>query len=246
MKSKRRHELQHNVLDAELATIIGFFRKRGRYFLVGALAVAVVGFVVYRVVTSRRDARQQGEATFYRGMTSPADSKDRIDALKELAEQGGDEGIKALATVAVGDGYSNLLAADRPQLDAAEREDLAARARQWYRKAIDRFGDHPLAVAKARYGLAKLAEERGEFDEAESQYGKIRQMEATLRGQPIVMFAQQGLLRLNSIRGPVRMATTAPAPPEPTSLPTSLPTSPPTSLPASRPAPAPSSLPAAG
>ena len=39
MKSKRRHELKQNVLDAELGQIITFLKKRGTYLAWGVLLI---------------------------------------------------------------------------------------------------------------------------------------------------------------------------------------------------------------
>lgn len=223
MKRQRRHELQHNVLDAELAKVVAFVKRRGTHLAGGLLIAAILVFVIVSLVGSSRAADEQRQRQFYQQIraqgTGGLDAGKRIDVLKSLAGQDGDERLAALATVAVGDAYANQAAVARPHMAAEGLRELTDQAARWYEKAVGNFRDQPLATAKGHYGLAKLAETRGDFDAAREHYAAIREMRGLLVGQPVQLFALEASNRLAEITDPVRMASTAPADPNATTAP---------------------------
>lgn len=217
MKSKRRHELQHNVLDAELGKVIAFIKRRGTHLAGGLLIVAVVVFVVVSLARSKRGDDEQRQTQFHQalemGPGNRLDEKRRLEIFKSLTLQTSDKKLASLACVAAGDVYATMLAVGRMQMSDAEAREHADQAAEWYNKVIAEFGDHPVAVAKAHFGLAKLAENRGDLDAAREEYETIGLMEAPLAGQPLQLFARAGLNSIDDLAELVRMASTAPADP---------------------------------
>ena len=223
MKSKRRHELQRNVLNAELGRIVTFVKRRGTHLAGGLLLVAVVIFVIVGLARGRRGDDEQRQTQFHQalemGSQDMLDEERRIGVYKSLAEQTSDLKLASLAAVAVGDTYATMLAVGRTQMSDTEVSERADQAAEWYNKTIAEFADHPIAVAKAHFGLAKLAENRGDLDAAREEYEIIGEMEALLSGQPVQLFALAGANGIDSLVESVRMASTAPADPNAASQP---------------------------
>jgi len=242
MKSKRRHELQRNVLDAELGKVIAFIKRRGTLLAGGLLIVAVAVFVIVSLVRGKRGDDEQRQTQFHQALEMrPGDTLDedrRLDVYKSLAQQTSDPKLASLAAVAVGDVYATMLAVGRMQMSDAEAREHADQAAEWYNKVIAEFGDHSLAVAKAHFGLAKLAENRGDLDAAREEYEIIGEMEALLAGQPVQLFALTGANGIDNLVESVRMASTAPADPNAASQPADAnsPAAPATGSPQSQPA----------
>ena len=64
MKAKRRHELQHNVLDAELGKTIDFLKVHGPKVLWGAIIVLAVVMGIYWLIASRSRKVDQIEGQY--------------------------------------------------------------------------------------------------------------------------------------------------------------------------------------
>ena len=212
MKSQRRHELQHNVLDAELVKTLDFFKKHGMRLLWGVLIVAVVVLAIRWYVVGRANARAEYAARYsaLSGVVAYASGEQReaaISGLKALVEDQRVDRLAALACVDLGDAYAARMI---EVSDPAERDSLAEQARKHYRQAIERFPTVPLAVGKARIGLAKLAESFGDFEEAAQQYRAAEDLVA-LSGQPVAILARAGRDKIEDLSQPVSLATTAPA-----------------------------------
>jgi len=241
MKAKRRHELQENVLAIELGRLAEFLRRRGNHLATAVLVLALVALaVVYFVKRSgARELALQGR--WDRAMTgdlaSPEKAPQRLQELTQLAEQDDEKRIAALASVALGDEFAERQLLTR---QPSERAALASRARGWYLRVLSQFPREELAVAKARYGLAKLAESLGQLDKAAEAYRQIKQM-SNMTGQPVLYLAEMGLDHLKALESPVRMATTAPAtqPTQPASRPATTTPAMPATAPAAPPAPVP-------
>jgi hypothetical protein len=232
MKSERRHELQHNTLDTELARGVQFFRDHGTRILWGVLIVAFVALAVVFFVRRSRTAAVQQAQVLYNSiyvLSMPGGDLGEAGPLLELAETS-DGREAALAAVAAGDYYAQLLlnrisgAIEGPQREAADS------ARNWYTRAIDSYSGQDEAVAKAHLGLARLEETLGNPQAAREHYQAIVDQQIQLEGQPTLLFAQLALQSEQALEGfQARMAvrpaagtqpaTTAPAetaPAEPT------------------------------
>lgn len=233
MKAKRRHELQENVLSSELAQIVGFFRKRGSAIAWGVLIAALIVFVIVYARGRFRDKAIRLQEDFDTVMSNPTlTPQARKDLLKSLAEQDDEEWMAALSAVKLGDMYITEMTVAGPTVDPLKWKQLGDEAGRWYRMVTDSFGDEKLAVAKAHFGLGKLAENRGDFETARVEYQAALRM-TELSGQDVIKRAGRSMGRLELLGAPVMMATTAPA-----SQPTTAPASQPTTHPAAPTAPA--------
>ncbi|MDY6913765.1 MAG: hypothetical protein SVT52_04840 [Planctomycetota bacterium] len=203
MKSKRRHELKQNVLDLELAKGMTFLRQRGWQLGWAVIIAAVAVFAaiyIYRSHVAKRAALQAEYSALKAAASDPGAKADELlDRFRLLAEQDDNERIAALACVDMGDIH-------------AGQADQAGRAADWYHAAIQRFPGQALAAAKARVGLAKLAEQRLDFDTARAEYQAVLKM-PQFHNQPVAACAKQGLADLEKLHGEVPMATTLPSQP---------------------------------
>lgn len=212
MKSDRRHELAHNVLDNELSRGFGFAKKH----LNSILGVLIAALLVVAVVTyARNRSRQQhmelqqqlDDVMFSANQYSP---DERIEQLRQLAGQDTDVYVAAMSNVQLG----NILLLQR-LYDPAPREQMQkdeqlSQAREHYQKVIDNYADQTVPVALAKMGLGRLAVVGGDYAEAKAQYDAVLKMEG-LAGQPVLEQVKASLAELGRLQQPVPMASTAPA-----------------------------------
>ena len=228
MKARRRHELRQNVLDAELARGLGFFKRYGTRIswlvLIAALAVLSVVYVRAKMRRKHLELRQEYDVLVLGWDVSDVeiDPQERLGRLGELAGQDSDEHIAAMAQVALGDTYARRALFGQGGLD---RESLSDKAADCYRRTLTRFPGELVAAAKARIGLARLAENRRDFEAAKAEYEAVRQM-VELRGHPVQLAAASGLGELKALTQPVRMVATLPAEPLAETAPAEAPTRP--------------------
>jgi len=225
MKSKRRHELQQNVLGVELGKIGHFFRARGNLIGWCVVAAAVVALIIVYVTKQVGERRRLPEIQYTRLTTDHSVTPDeQVSGLEALTQQGGNPRIAALAMVDLGDLYAQRLLANLPDRTPAERQDLADKARMWYLRTLDAAGATPGMVGRARLGLAQLALTDGD-GQAARDYLQAVVDDVALAGEPVKFEAQQLLNELPNVLQPVPMATTAPAPPatQPAGAPASAP-----------------------
>lgn len=211
MKAKRRHELQHNVLDAELGKAVRFLKTRGTHLIWGVLIAAIIVFVIVYVYQDRKSKLRDAQVEYTRlintNITSVADLRQKIGELEKLTNQDDNESVAARSCVAVGNLIATQCLFSKYTVEPAELQGMAAQASRFYSKAIAQFPDDKLPVAKAHLGLARLAETMGRMDEARTQYEAVRDM--NLQGYSVGLLAEGALRRLDEGRPPVRMATTS-------------------------------------
>ncbi len=233
MKSQRRHELQENVLSAEITQVVNFLRKRGGAIAWGVLIAALIFFVIVYARSRSQQKTARLQADFERATVDPnLPSDQRVRLLEELSEQDDDERLAALATLELGIDCAARMNAAGPATDPVEWKGLADRAAVYYRKVISEFADRKLAVAKAHLGLGKLAESRGDFEAASAEYQAVLRI-SELSSHPIAMQTGASLRQLGMLARPVQMATTAPTT-QPASQPATQPASGPETLPATQ------------
>jgi tetratricopeptide (TPR) repeat protein len=241
MKSERRHELQQNVLDAELSKAVTFFRKYGATLSWAALALIIlifIGMYAYRQHQTRLDNLQTdyvGATLLLRQMEAGISfvGEDPVTKMRKLAEQDSDRRIAAMASVALGDFFASQyevgLMAVKTSETAPAGKDAASQirtqvttipaemrtgyyndAQACYQAVLDKYPENALQAARARVGLAKLAEDKGDLARAREYYEETRKM-TELVGEPVMIEAERSLARLADYKGPVRMATTTQA-----------------------------------
>jgi hypothetical protein len=210
MKSERRHELQRNTLEVEIRKVWEFLRLRGN--LLGGIALAAAAIVlgiVFFVSRSHGEA-ESIQAKFALLVLSPA-SEDRSAGLEEIAQKTSYPLWASMADVTLGDDAALRMMAEWPTLSDADRASLRDKARGYYQKAISEFPKEEVAVARAHYGLGKLAEDWGDLPAAKKEYEAVMQMDQSLRGQSILYLAQGALTQLAQFQGTVYMPATAPS-----------------------------------
>jgi hypothetical protein len=146
-----------------------------------------------------------------------------IDTILREAE--GDEGaaLRADALVAKGDlnwTLANLMvlpgAATRPALQPKPPEEYLKAAEAAYRDVINAYSSQPLAWVSAEFGIAVIAENRGDWDTARNAYSAIINSKTAAVG-----FQEQAQLKLGmlkEIQGPVLLSAYSST--QPTSQPT--------------------------
>ena len=214
MKSQRRHELQHNVLDAELSKVVAFFKTNGTYLAWGVLIVALV--VVVATFASRRSAQKarglerQYQALLRNQYSPNVRLEEQLAGFRKLTNQTDNRRIAADACVYVGALYAALATGSAAVDPALLAEDPTEMARRYYQRVIDEFPGQVTAVAKARIGLARLAEDAGDLATARQDYQAILD-NPEMKGYPVRQEAEGGLKNLGDLALAVRMVTTKPA-----------------------------------
>ncbi len=222
MKSKRRHELQENVLAHELVEVKQFFSKYGNWLAGGLTAVLiVVGIVWYAHRQAERRASEE-KAQFNRAigqMYDPANEASALASLGELAENAKDRLLAARVAGLLGEVYSgkHQASASEGSLEAA---DLMAKAKRYYQMVIDERNAPKPLLAAAHVGLGTLAYDSGDVATAKAEYGKAVKAQPESPGG---IEARYQLAAMEGRSGPVHFVTT-------------LPTTAPATVPASRPA----------
>ena len=276
MKAERRHELKTNTLARGLENLPEVSRQHGTKILAGVLVVLLAVFVIrQRIVSGRersamaayslnsaRGAIAQLDEAVDMGFTSPqglATLRQRVatageESIRSVLETADDPRLLAEAKLARGD--LNWRLANFPDLPGAatqptlqfprSKKDLLSTAEQAYQDVFNDPSSPVETVRTARFGLAAVHENRGEWDKAKEQYQKLVN-DIDTPGP----FKDQAVARLNAmetLRKPVLFGppATAPSPATATSPSTGPSTSPSTTQattgPASKPAPAPAPL----
>jgi len=209
MKTKRRHELQENMLLSELRKAWEFLKKHGNRLATAALIIAVLIFAYVFWSRTSESKLLTVQSQWDQAVSAAAAGKldDQAKLLEELTAQTGDRRIAALACAEFGYNYATkAMLAKTP----SERTALEESAAKWYLKTVAEFPTQSLAVAKAQFGLGKLYESQRKFNEAAEQYRLARSL-PDMVGQPVTILAEGSLKRLKMLEPPVLMASTMPA-----------------------------------
>jgi len=266
MKTKRRHELQHNALDAELVKIIDFIKKHGKAIVLTVLTVVLATCVIW-YAAARHAAKVSGPRRQYDRLKAmplyTADDRATLLAgFEELAVQTGNQKVAALACVEAAE------LCILQQVSGEAGPGALKKARGYYRRVVAEFSDVDVAPARAYLGLARLADEEGDLAAAKANYQKVidlgdraSQVASELASQCLAALDEREAIRLATTRPvpPATQPTTGPAigpptttqpatkpAPVPTTQPATKPAPAPTTQPATRPAPAPTTQSAAG
>ena len=240
MKAKRRHELQQNELAKVIKKAPTFWEDWGSRALALAIAVLIVVILVrYRINSNRQAAaaavgnlaaaRTAIEELAHMAMappTAPAPAiaserrqffNDANNAITDAMRESDDRKIQAEALVAKGDLYFTMAslppiegAATQPMLMSKDPKELLSGAHEAYTSVVENYADQAFAKIAARFGLAALAENKGDFDAAKTQYEKLA---GETNDWPAYQHA--AAVRLNALvdlRKPVRIAQPATIP----------------------------------
>lgn len=196
MKAQRRHELKVNSLSLALAHWPDTVKKYGAMAITVILASVLVMLLVrYRITaTSERLARAVDNLAVSRediddiknqlepdAAMSPdvsqatelfKDVSSRLDAVQ--ADAGSDEKLSAEALVARGDLDWHMAgivgSTTQPTGIPQTQSDLLKAAQTAYQQVVSSYPQQSLSVCTARLGLAAIAEDNKDWDEAAKQY----------------------------------------------------------------------------
>lgn len=226
MKSKRRHELQENVLAHELVQVKQFFSKYGNWIAGGLAAVIIVVLIVWYTGSRAETRTAEEEAQFnlaIRQVHDPAKQGGALASLAELAENAKERLLAARVARFLGDFYSSEHQAAAKE-GSGEAADFMAKAKRYYQMVIAEHSDLKALVAAAHLGLGTLALDSGDAAAAKAEYEKAVKAHPQCSGG---LEARRLLKEMKERSGPVHIVT---------SRPTTAPATAPATRPASRPA----------
>jgi tetratricopeptide (TPR) repeat protein len=267
MKQTRRHELKQNELAHSLTELKEWLNKYVNYVIGAAVAVvAIIGIGSYSS-KQRNEKFERGWADYQAAIddyakaagtvgrganasipSNPAGMDQALKQMQLVADTYADNGdLTARSLLWIGDQALRQLATVQSGPSEGGSLQLLGQAEKAYERVTMEFKDRPLDVAIAKFGLAAIAEERGQFDQAKKMYEEMSQWEGA-ELLPMANLAKVKLEEVDNYAKPVtfaapptpRLPTTQPLteliiPPAPTS-PTSAPTTQP-AIPASAPSP---------
>ncbi|MGH7214510.1 MAG: tetratricopeptide repeat protein [Tepidisphaeraceae bacterium] len=243
MKAERRHELKTNTLALGLEHFPELMRRYGGKVLLALVAIVLVFMLVrYRISSARLAARDAAlslsSAQVALGQIRSLGPQIPQDALARMRDQAADDAGRALdrvfelsddpsvlAEAMITRGDLNWQMANFPQLPAATTQEslrpakspseYLSQAEQAYQEVLSRYPGQSRAITSARFGLAAVAENRGEWETARRQYQEITNNAATIPA--FKQLADARLANLGDLQQPVVIA-------KPSTLPATLPT----------------------
>ncbi len=224
LKAKRRHELKENLLAKDLAKARTWMSAH-RGWVIGGPAVVVVIVLLILYVLDQRQSTRDAEYARYQTLTgfttlAPADVRKDLIALAEETSQ---EALAALALLQAGRQAAQELVIRYTSLDAGARRGLDEEATEALQAVTDKFGENRPAASQAHLWLGRLAESRGEFDEAEQAYQRAADLWP--EGAGLAALPSQAKLRLlRKATWPIVLPEEGPPRPPPASRPALWPT----------------------
>ncbi|MFP4052638.1 MAG: tetratricopeptide repeat protein [Phycisphaerae bacterium] len=209
MKSTRRHELQHNTLDTELTKVVDWLKKYKAHMSWGILLVVIAVLGVFWWIRSSEAKIGEIRNLYMQSAVFPGTSQDQgdqVQELKRLSEQDENEYLAASSTLKLGELYLQKMSASSVE---AESKDFADQAALQFNRVIKDFSQNAPMVGAAYCGLAKVAEGRGNLEEARDNYDKVLGMNQ-LTGYPVVQVAELGLQQLSQLKRPVYLSDVQP------------------------------------
>jgi len=174
MKTKRRQELRTNELILQLIKARDYAARNWNWIAGTALVVVLVIAIIAYWQYNRSARRIEGLnvlATVREDSSLPV--SERIDKLEQIAKQYPDPQVVLASLEAVGDYVMHRLLVDWTGETPSQREKLLGAAEGAFRRIIVEFPDRHEAVVRAHLGLAAIAENRGNREEAARQYKAI-------------------------------------------------------------------------
>ena len=239
MESERRHELQTNALAGYLSRAPELFREHGSKVMLVIIIALLATILLYQRsrksneqlqvgwtnIAAARMSIEQLAASPRVGQGMPAE---QINLRQQLANNvngalnsilaAGDRQLAAEANLLRGDlnwTLANLPeipgAATRPALrmPSATSEYLTV-AEESYRRVTNTYSDQKFSVAAARFGLAAIAENRGQWEIAATMYKSVKDDSNTITAYKAL--ADRQLAAIDVVRSAIYLVpTTQPA-----------------------------------
>ena len=240
MKAERRHELKTNALARRLEGLPDYWREYGSRILLAILVAMIVFLLVRywnekkarqaaELTTSleqvQRELVQLDQLPMLYLSAPPnkiADERQRLaqeadQALATVLNTAKDPKMIANAWRFRGDlewtlaNLPDVPGADtQPTLKVTNKDALLNDSRNAYQQVLSQSADDPLDVFSARLGLAAIAENQGQWDEARKQYQTI--LDAGNMPAAFKDYASTRLRQLTEDQRPITLAPAAPLP----------------------------------
>lgn len=225
MKAKRRKDLRANELIQTVQEAWEAVRKYGSYIAAAAIAVVLVIGLGWYWRHGKAQQLEQGWSQLAAARSGPAGpDEERIERLRAMVAEYGDGSLGVAARQTLGDMLMGEAIGGAGMLDAGRQEELLGQAEKLYLQIVADPGQQWVALGAALTGLAKMAEQRGDLDQARQWYQAIIE-DGKLAVTPYHRVAETGLASLADLAEPVEFvaakASTQPAasPPAPSTMP---------------------------
>lgn len=221
MKAERRHQLQQNSLASALEHLPVSVRKYGAQVLLGIIVVALI-FVLIRYRTHAAEARHHAALErldlarkMIDQLRSPALmmlSQEQIASTRKDVWAEADATLAGIqsdspqvrAEVLVARGNLAWLMANTPELPGAttrpalkldaDRDTLLSDAQKSYDEVLSKYLSERPSASAAHFGLAAIAENRGQWDSAADHYSTLARDPTTPAA-----FRTQAMIRLQML-----------------------------------------------
>jgi hypothetical protein len=214
MKAKRRKDLRTNELIQTVQETWAAVRKYGSYIAAAAIAVVLVIGLGWYWRHGKAQQLEQGWSQLAAARSGQAGVEERIERLRAIVAEHGGGSLAVAARQTLGDMLMGEAIGGAGMLDAGRQEELLAQAEEHYRQIVAEPAKQWVALGAALTGLAKMAEQRGDFDQARQWYQAIIE-DGKLAVTPYHRVAETGLASLADLAEPVEFvvaqASTQPA-----------------------------------
>ncbi len=224
MKAKRRKDLRANELIQTVQEAWAAVRKYGSYIAAAAIAVVLVIGLGWYWRHGKAQQLEQGWSQLAAARSGPTGPEERIERLRAMVAEYEDGSLAVAARQTLGDMLMGEAIGGAGMLDAGRQEELLGQAEKLYLQIVANPGQQWVALGAALTGLAKMAEQRGDLDQARQWYQAIIE-DGKLAVTPYHRVAETGLAYLADLAEPVEFvaakASTQPAasPPVPSTMP---------------------------
>jgi len=193
MKAARRKNLKTNELIQSIQELVQTVRQYGGYIAVAAIAlVLVVAIGFYWRYSQQQRLHQAWSDVLMAAQPSGVGPADRLQQLEQIAVDHEGEHVGAVAELLLAGSLVDEGTYGSAAGDATQREELLTRAERAYRHVVERYDDDLVPLGAALMGLANLAEQQRDWQQAQSWYQKVladKRLEVT----PYRTLAAQGL-----------------------------------------------------
>ena len=174
MKAARRKDLKTNELIQSIQELVQTLRQYGGHIAVAAIAlVLVAGIGLYWRYGQQQRLHQAWSDVLMAAQPSGAGRVGRLEQLEQIAVDHEGEHVGAVAELLLAGALMGDATFGSGADDATRRGELLSRAERAYRHVVERYEDELIPRGAALMGLANLAEQQGDWQQAQSWYQKI-------------------------------------------------------------------------
>ncbi|HUO08375.1 MAG TPA: hypothetical protein VM008_08765, partial [Phycisphaerae bacterium] len=201
-----------------------FLRKNGSYLLL-AVALCILGYQLYQRYEIKKQVEVQSAWNDLDAASAPG--VDNAPAkLQALISQYPMKPIQALAYVQLASFYLDDVAHGNPPAGyhgvKVSRDDALKLAESAANSVLSDYADQPVAVGKARFALAAVAMNRGDFAAARKEYELLTDKSGPYAGTAFAELADNQLKKLDQYAKAPPLAAFAPPEQPPSTAPAGL------------------------